>query len=44
LDGAVVFSMFKGPKISHLFDKSLSPGGGKGDHVISLLFSKSDLA
>jgi hypothetical protein len=25
LDGAVAFSTFKCPKISHLFDKSLSP-------------------
>jgi hypothetical protein len=30
LDSAVAFSTFKCPKISHLFDKSLSPGGGRG--------------
>jgi hypothetical protein len=29
LDGAVALSTFKRPKISHLFDKSLSPGGSR---------------
>jgi hypothetical protein len=30
LDGAVGSSTFKCHKVSHLFDKSLSPGGGRG--------------
>ncbi len=38
LDVAVAFSTFKCPKISHSFDKSLSPGGGRRIIISSCFF------